>query len=121
MLSVVATLLVFFAAHAYAATLAAMGHYHLSFSNALKRGIAESLGMIVVGIFPVVVLLFGVIGLIRPVDAVWLALLLDMLLLGLLGWIVTATRLKNVWARVGGALVSAGFGALIIVLKALIH
>ena len=57
----------------------------------------------------------------RPVDAVWLALLTDVILLGLLGWGITAARLRSAWARFGGALVAASFGGLIIALKALIH
>lgn len=121
LLAVVGTLLVLFAAHAYAATLAEMSHHRFSFPVALRNGIAESLGMLVIGLIPVVVLLLGVIGLLRPADAVWLALLIDVLLLGVLGWAVTAARLRSPWARLGGAVVTAGFGGLIIALKALIH
>ncbi|WP_336624961.1 MULTISPECIES: hypothetical protein [unclassified Microbacterium] len=121
LLAVVGTLLVFFAAHAYAATLAEMSHHRLSFPAALRAGIGESLGMLVIGFIPVLVLLLGVLGVLRPVDAVWLALLIDVLLLGFLGWAVTAARLRSPWARLGGAMITAAFGGLIIALKALIH
>lgn len=121
LLAVVGTLLVFFAAHAYAATLAEMSHRQLTFAVALRAGVAESLGMLVIGLIPVFVLLLGVTGLLRPADAIWLALLIDVLLLGFLGWAITAARIRSPWARVGGALITAGLGGLIIALKALIH
>lgn len=121
LLAVVGTLLVFFAAHAYAATLGEMSRHGFSFREALKRGLAESIGMIVIGVIPILVLLLGVIGVLRPADAVWLALLIDVLLLGVLGWAVTAARLRNTWARLGGAILTAGFGGMIIALKAFIH
>ena len=121
LLAVVGTLLVFFAAHTYAATLAAMSHQKQSFPDALRHGAAESVGMIVVGLIPVLVLLLGVLGMMRPMDVVWLALLVDVVLLGFLGWGVTAARLPGTWARVGGALLTAGFGGILIALKALIH
>ncbi|MFC5337678.1 hypothetical protein [Leucobacter denitrificans] len=121
LLAVVATLVVFFAAHAYAATLAEMSNRDLSFLAALRRGVADSIGMIAIGIFPVLVLLLGVLGILKPVNAVWLALLLDVLLLGVLGWFVTAARIQSTLARFGGALLTSAFGGIIIALKALIH
>lgn len=121
LLAVVGTLLVFFAAHAYAATLSEMSRHGLAFTAAVRAGIAESLGMLVIGLIPLLVLLLGVAGVLRPVDAVWLALMIDVILLGLLGWGITAARIRSAWARFGGALVTASFGVLIIALKALIH
>ncbi len=121
LLAVVGTLLVFFTAHAYAATLSEMSRHELTFAAAVRVGVTESLGMLAIGLIPVLVLLLGVTGVLRPVDAVWLALLTDMILLGLLGWGITAARLRGAWARFGGALVTASLGGLIIALKALIH
>lgn len=121
LLAVIGTLLVFFAAHTYATTLGEMSRHDLSFRAALKRGLTESIGMIVIGVIPILVLLLGVTGVLRSVDAVWLALIIDVTLLAILGWAVTAARLQNPWARIGGALLTAGFGGMIIALKALIH
>lgn len=121
LLAVVGTLLVFFTAHAYAATLSEMSRHELAFAAAVRVGVTESLGMLAIGLIPVLVLLLRVTGVLRPVDAVWLALLTDMILLGLLGWGITAARLRGAWARFGGALVTASLGGLIIALKALIH
>ncbi len=63
-------LLVFFAALAYAATLADTSHSELPFLHALRSGLSESLGMLVIGFVAVVVLLLGVIGVLAPSDAV---------------------------------------------------
>lgn len=121
LLTVIGTLFIFFAAHAYASTLSEMSQHGLRFRDAIMRGMSESIGMIMVGLIPVLVLLLGVAGVLRPADAVWMALLVDVFLLALLGWGVTAARLLNVWARLGGALLAAILGGMIIVLKALIH
>lgn len=121
LLAIVGTLLVFFTAHAYAATLSEMSHNGLTLAAAVRAGVAESLGMLVIGFIPVLVLLLGVTGVLRPVDAVWLALLIDVILLGFLGWAITAARFRSAWARLGGASITAGLGGLIIALKALIH
>lgn len=122
--AIIATLFVFFAAHTYAATLsylAGMDHEDRSFKEALRFGFLESTGLFLVGLIPVAVLSLGVMGLLRPVDAVWLALAIDVVLLGLLGWAVTAARLPGFWARLGGAMLTAAFGGIIIGLKVLIH
>lgn len=130
LVTVVATLLVFFAAHAYAASLGHLADARTgddgttrrsSVAEAVRHGIRESIGMLAVGLVPVAVLLLGVVGAIRPGDAVWLALLVDVALLGVLGWAITAARVTGLWARLGGALLTAGFGAVIVALKVLIH
>ncbi|AXK44570.1 hypothetical protein [Brachybacterium saurashtrense] len=121
LLGAAGTLLVFFSAHCYAATLAEMGRERLPVRDALRRGLADSVGMLAVGAAPLLVLLLGVVGVLRPSSAVWLALLVDVVLLGVLGWAVAATRLRSPWARLGGALVTAAFGGALIALKAFIH
>jgi hypothetical protein len=67
------------------------------------------------------VLSLGVVGLLRQTDAVWGALVVDGILLGVLGWFITAARTKSFWARIGGTLLTAGCGAIMILLKVLIH
>lgn len=123
LLVVLGTLLVLFVAHAYALTIAelAPGRRGVTLREAIRRGVTESAGMLVVGIVPAAVLLLGVLGLLRPADAVWLALLVDVALLGLLGWGIAAARTPNGWARLGGAVVTAALGGFIILLKVLIH
>lgn len=122
--AIVATLFVFFAAHTYSATLSRlthMEHEDRSFKEALRFGLVESTGLFLVGLIPVAILSLGVMGLLRPANAVWLALVIDVVLLGVLGWAVTAVRLPGFWVRLGGALLTAAFGGVIIGLKVLIH
>ena len=122
--AVALTLLVFFAVHVYAATVAEMSagvQGDGGIFAAFRIGMRESLALLVLGAIPLGVLFLGVIGVLRQADSVWLALGVDMLLLGILGWFIAAARHPGLWARLGGALVTALFGALMIALKALIH
>ncbi|MGB4136406.1 MAG: hypothetical protein WA971_07575 [Microbacterium sp.] len=120
--AVIATLLVFFAAHVYAATVARLAvPGDGGVGNAVRHGVHESLGLLVVGAIPVLVLALGVLGVMKHSEAVWVALAVDGALLGVLGWFITAARTPNLWARIGGAVLTAGFGALMILLKAMIH
>lgn len=121
LLTVAGTLLVFFVAHVYAATVARLAEAGGGIGDAIRHGVRESIGLLVVGVIPVAALAFGVLGILRQADAVWLALALDGLLLGLLGWFITAARTPSVWARLGGVILTAGCGALMILLKVLIH
>ncbi|MFF3025716.1 hypothetical protein [Microbacterium sp. NPDC057944] len=123
LISVVTTLLVFFAAHVYSSAVSwmARGSERRSLGEALAHGVGESSGMIVVGAVPVVILLLGVIGVLRDADAVWLALGADVMLLGLLGWFIAASRSDSLWVRLGSMLVTAAFGGVLIALKALVH
>jgi len=119
-----ATLLVFFGAHVYAVAvgrLADPAHSDERVGEALRHGVTESAGMLLVGLIPLLALLLGVIGAIRRTDAVWLALAVDMLLLGALGWIITSARTSRFWRRLGGALLTAALGCVMILLKVLIH
>lgn len=120
--TVLSTLLVFFIAHVYAATVARLAKAENGgLGESLRHGIRESLGLLVLGAVPVFVLSLGVVGLLRQTDAVWGALVVDGILLGVLGWFITAARTKSFWARIGGTLLTAGCGAIMILLKVLIH
>lgn len=122
LLAVVATLLVFFVAHAYAATVAKLAKPgHGGLRDSIRHGVRDSVGLLVVGVVPVAVLLLGVLGVLRHADAVWIALAVDGLLLGVLGWFITAARSASIWARIGGAMLTAACGGLMILLKVLIH
>ncbi len=121
---VVATLVVFFIAHVYADVvgyLADVRHRESSLREAIRHGIQDSAGLLVLGSIPVIVLLLGVVGVLGRSDAVWLALALDVLLLGILGWAITAARTSRVLHRLGGALLTAALGGVMILLKVLIH
>lgn len=122
LLAVIATLVVFFVAHAYATTVARLAAAERGgLADAIRHGVRESAGLLVVGAIPVLVLALGVVGVLRHTDAVWIALAVDGLLLGVLGWFITAARTPRLWARIGGTLLTTGCGALMILLKALVH
>jgi len=122
LMTVAATLLVFFVAHAYAATVARLADSQAEgVRAAMRQGMRRSLGLLTAGAIPLIVLALGVIGLVRQADAVWLALVVDWILLGLLGWFVVATRTAAFWPRLGGALLIAACGAVMILLKVIIH
>lgn len=122
LLTVIATLVVFFLAHVYAVAVSTLADSRPGgVRAAIRHGVHESLGLLVVGVIPVLALALGVLGALRHNDAVWVALAIDAALLGVLGWFITAARTPSTWARVGGALLTAACGALMIVLKALTH
>jgi hypothetical protein len=112
----------FFVAHVYAATVARLAEQGTGgLRESIRHGIRESFGLLIVGMIPIMVLALGVLGLLRQVDAIWIALTIDGILLGVLGWFITAARTPSFWARIGGVILTAGCGALMILLKVLIH
>ena len=123
LLTVVATLVVFFVAHVYAATVAVLveSGRKTGLRQALRHGVRDSAGLLVIGGIPPLILLLGVTGLLRQSDAVWIALIIDIALLGVLGWFIASARTSNVWARLGGVLITAACGGVMILFKVLIH
>lgn len=120
--TVVVTVLVFFAAHVYAGTLARLAaaerhEVRRSFLAALHH----SEGMLLVAVLPIAILTLGVTRFVDDELAIWSALLADTLMLAVLGWVAVAKWTTNVWLRLGSALITAGFGAAITALKAFIH
>ncbi|WEK62227.1 MAG: hypothetical protein P0Y60_05585 [Candidatus Microbacterium colombiense] len=124
LLSVVATLLVFFAAHVYAAAVSWMAEHPErdgGIGAAIRHGFSESVGLLGLAAVPVVILFLGFTGLLHDGFAVWMALGVDVLLLAIVGWVIAGTRTRRIWSRLGGALVTASFGGILIALKALLH
>ncbi|QDZ16734.1 hypothetical protein FPZ11_06120 [Humibacter ginsenosidimutans] len=123
LVTVAITVVVFFAAHVYAGTIAHLatrqGHGDLWISAlaAAKR----SIGMLVASVIPLLILLLGVSHVIDDDAAILTALAVDTVLLGVLGWLAVARWTPSFWVRMGSALVSAAFGAVIALLKALVH
>lgn len=123
LLTVIVTVLVFFAAHVYAGTISRLaaergdGKLRASLIAALHH----SEGMLLVSLAPVVILLLGVLRVIDDEVAIWGALTIDTLILGVLGWFAVARWTPRLWPRLGSALLTAAFGGVIILLKSLIH
>ncbi|MFC9983490.1 hypothetical protein ACFU0W_09540 [Microbacterium keratanolyticum] len=123
LLSIIATLLVFFAAHVYASAMSWMGGEGRGrgLRAAVWHGVRHSLALPLVGAIPVVFLGLGYLRILPGVDAVWLALIADIVLLGVLGWFVGSRASSGIWPRVSGVLLSIAFGAVLIALKVFVH
>ena len=77
--------------------------------------------MLLVSLAPIAVLLLGVTRAVDDDVAVWFALIIDAVALGILGWLAVAKWTRHFWLRLGSALLTAAFGGVIILLKAFIH
>lgn len=123
LMTVAVTVVVFYLAHVYAGTLARLaaeeGHGVLSIS--IRAAAHDSRGLLLVALLPLAVLGFGVTRVIDDETAIWTALAIDVLLLGVLGWLAVARWNPHVWARLTSAVVTASFGAIVMALKALVH
>ncbi|MGN8550982.1 UNVERIFIED_CONTAM: hypothetical protein OHV15_00155 [Microbacterium sp. SLM126] len=121
--TVLVTVLVFFAAHVYAGTLGRLaatdGHSGLRAS--LTSAAHQSSGMVLAAIAPLFVLLLGSTRVIEDDTALWLALIVNTLILGALGWIAVARWSTHWWPRLLSALLTAAFGGVLILMKAVIH
>ena len=124
-IGVIIAVVVFFAAHVFAVAIGSLAgaeeHGRHGLVSATRHGVSESIGMLVVSIPPIGLLLLGVAGILRHDDAVWLALAVDAVLLGILGWVIAARRSLRFWVRLSGAALTAAFGGVLILLKAFVH
>lgn len=116
----VITLLVFWSAHVFAGVLAGHGREH-ALGHAVRRSLAHSSGMLYAAIPPTVPLVLGVFGLLATEDAEDLALLIATVLLGIIGATALAERGKRWWVCLLGGIGTALFGAVMILLNALVH
>ncbi|GAB3390349.1 hypothetical protein GCM10027568_14130 [Humibacter soli] len=123
LITVVVTVVVFFAAHVYAGTIAHLGttHGHGDFRISILSAMQHSLGMLAASVIPIVILLLGVVHLLNDQVAIWAALLVDTLLLGILGWFAVSRWSPSFWVRLASALTTAAFGGVLSLLKAVIH
>lgn len=121
--TVLVTVLVFFAAHVYAGTLGrlAVTEGHGGLRTSLRAAARQSGGMVVAAIAPLFVLLLGATRVIPDDTALWAALIANTLILGALGWIAVARWSTHWWTRLLSALITAAFGGVLILLKAVIH
>jgi hypothetical protein len=123
LITVVVTVLVFFAAHVYAGTIAhlATQHGHGDVGISLRAAAWRSLGMLVASVIPIVILLLGVSHVIDDDTAIWTALIVDTVMLGILGWAAIARWSTRFWVRLASALITAAFGGVLALLKAFVH
>lgn len=123
LVTVVVTVIVFFFAHVYAGTLARLAATDgkAGLPESLKGAVHHSLGMLLISLAPVSVLLLGVTRIVPDDSAVWFALFIDTLALGVLGWLAVAKWTRHWWLRLASALTTAAFGGVLVLLKAFIH
>ena len=121
--TVVVTVIVFFAAHVYAGTLARLAATDgaAGIVPSLRASVRHSLGMLLASIPPLIVLLLGATRIFDDEAAIWSALIIDTALLGVLGWFAVSRWTVRVWPRFASALITAAFGLILVALKALIH
>lgn len=123
LVTVAITVLVFFAAHVYAGTLGrlAVTDGHAGLRASLAASARQSSGMLVASVAPIGVLLLGTTQVIDDDTALWAALIVNTLILGALGWIAVSRWSTHFWPRVLSALLTAAFGGVLVILKAVIH
>ncbi|MGZ8803951.1 MAG: hypothetical protein ACXWZG_01435 [Microbacterium sp.] len=123
LITVVVTVTVFFLAHVYAGTLARLAATDgkAGLPESLKGAVHHSLGMLLISLVPVAVLLLGVTRVVPDDSAVWLALFIDALALGILGWLAVVKWTHHWWLRLASALLTAAFGGVLILMKAFLH
>ncbi len=121
---VAVTVVVFWAAHVYAGTVARHGLEHdrvRGLGEAFQLSVRRSLGLLASSAIPLVILLLGATDVVEDSRALWAALWAGVLVLAVLGWIAFARRGATWPIRVAGALGTAAFGLVMMLLKALIH
>lgn len=122
LLTVVLTVVVFFAAHVYAGTVSRMAYGDtLDVRGSFRDAVRHSQGMLFIALIPVAVLTLGVARVFDDEVAIWAALFVDTLLLGALGWLTAMRWTDRFWPRLLNGVITAAFGVALIALKALIH
>ena len=120
---VISTVIVFWAAHVYAGTVAQHGHDDDagSLNMAFREALGRSHGLLVASVPASIVLLLGALRAFDDDVTIWLALWINVAVLAVLGFVAFARRGAGLFGRLGGALLTAAFGVVVILLKAFIH
>ena len=119
------SLLVFWLTEVFAHTVAAQRRRgdtdEVSLSASIRAALADSWGLLLAGIPPLIFLLLGLFGLRGGAVAYWAALWVEVALLAVVGWIAFGGPLVAWYWRICGALSTAALGLLAILLKILVH
>jgi len=123
LITVAVTVLVFFAAHVFAGTLGRLAATdgQAGLAASLRASAHQSSGMLIASIPPLIILLAGATRIIDDSAALWVALIANTVLLGALGWVAVARWSTHWFPRILSAVVTAAFGGVLILLKAIIH
>lgn len=128
LITVAVTVIVFWGAHVYAGTIARLGEPQADRAEmrtelrvAFRQSVAHSFGMLTSAAAPCLVLLAGTTRIIPDDAANYIALWLGVLILAILGYVAFLRRGSSLLIRIVGALVTASFGFVFVVLKAYLH
>ncbi|MWB98470.1 hypothetical protein [Agromyces seonyuensis] len=124
LVAVAVTVLVFWGSHVYAGTLSRIGGAEGQQSRvrpAFEASLRHSFGMLSSALVPCVFLVIGVTRLVPDELANNLALWAGIIVLLLLGYIAFLRRGSGFWIRILGALGTASFGLVFVVLKGALH
>lgn len=122
--SVVGTVVVFWAVHIYAGTVAGHGVIdgdQTTLTTAFQHSVRRSLGFLLSALLPCAVLLLGALRVVDDSWAIWTALWLGVVILAVLGFSAFTVRGSPWPMRIVGALGTAAFGVAMIALKVIIH
>lgn len=120
------TVLVFWAAHIYAGTVAMHGQRtndglrHVGLKEALRHSFTGAHGLLASLVLPGAVLFVSALGLIDDYLAQWIALWVNVGVLAMLGYVAYRRKGAAMHLRVLGALATASFGIFIVLVKALV-
>ena len=122
-ITVLVTVMVFYAAHVYAGTLGRLAATdgHAGLRASLLASAHQSSGMLIAAVAPLLILLLGTTRIIEDDTALWAALIANTVILGALGWGAVAHWSTHWLPRIISAVVTAAFGGVLILLKAVIH
>lgn len=128
LITVAVTVLVFWGAHVYAGTVARLGEHsdgveieYMGFTRAFTESVRHSLGMLSSGAVPALILLAGTTRLIPDELANDIALWSGVVILAFLGYVAFLRRGSAQLIRIAGALGTASFGVVFVILKAMVH
>ncbi|MFE5671202.1 hypothetical protein ACFQ58_06265 [Agromyces sp. NPDC056523] len=122
--TVTITVVVFWAAHVYAGTVAHHGmdeHRMVGLGEAFRISLRRSLGLLVSALIPSFILLLGATRAVPDQLAIWSALWAGVVVLAVLGFIAFRRRGASLLRQVMGSIATAGFGIAMILLKAFVH
>lgn len=123
-LKVLGTTAVFWIAHVFATAVSHLGvvsDRRAPLKESFSYALGHSVGMLIAAVVPLAIVMLGVVNLIRDDIALWSALWIDVVLLGVLGYFSAGRWTRKSSQRFGVASGTALLGVCIVLLKALIH
>lgn len=125
LVTVAVTVLVFWAAHVYAGAVSRMGagvdNEGIGVRTAIRQSVRHSFGMLTSATIPALILLLGTTRVIPDDIANDVALWSGTIILAFLGYVAFLRRGSSIPVRIAGALATASFGVVFVILKAFVH